>query len=799
MSTFLVVGVARSGTSFLYQRLGEAMSASSVDQKPHFIYEPYLWSIRDWNTKGHSFSNDHLSIDGLAMHKRTPLFVSNGSPGSEHCDWVRAALANDEGGPALGKVVRGAGRIGDYLAADPNLRVILVLRNPLDSANSLHAQFSVFGDEFFPSDWPRLQQTPEYQALGLSPNEVSGRMGRTLAWWRTMVAAAMEHANHERVLVVPYEAIKVEPETQSDALSEFLRPYANVGVDLESSRAAGPVTSTRSLRRQEIGEAKAALSEYQRYLGELGYQSIAQELPAELNRRFSKLWWKPGVFSYELGRDVNPLQVRLQASDACVEQTSGDSGALVLEDLVDEQIQSLRLNPFNARRVVPGVLEGERLFSTAGCVVTAHNDEGTLAAAVNSVLDQTLPYDHVVIVDDASSDGSLEIAEHYAANYSSVEVLPLTANVGPSAARHFGIEALGTEFFSHLDADDVLWPTKNFEEMLALKGDHTTIAFSDILLCREDESILLDASPYEGLEPSERNLALLSRVPAIPRDMTMHRSLYRDLGGYDFMLSMFEDFDFKLRASAQEYITWVRSSAPVGTLYNRSTAGLSQRDNLVQVQNVLHVLARNRDISKLSEDDFNNAVISAIAPFDCEFLTFFQMLIRYVGWSHYERLGRVDLLSFEGDELVVELAERLTDVRRPADAESLSQLDFRPSGGFARPVSLTTEAGRTEIREFVSSRAKVVVEIPEGCTSLVLKVRKNSGIDTKLLNMGDHWQATTHEHSCIEDALLYPYAVGVGPGETTIDIVGRCFDSPDFGPLNSKNAFLEGIYGVISR
>ena len=85
------------------------------------------------------------------------------------------------------------------------------------------------------------------------------------------------------------------------------------------------------------------------------------------------------------------------------------------------------------------------------------NAERWLAQAIESVLAQTWPRIELLLVDDGSSDRSLEIAHQYEAP--NVRILRQT-NQGGSAARNLALEHARGDYIQFLDADDVLEPRK---------------------------------------------------------------------------------------------------------------------------------------------------------------------------------------------------------------------------------------------------------------------------------------------------------------------------------------------------
>ena len=90
-------------------------------------------------------------------------------------------------------------------------------------------------------------------------------------------------------------------------------------------------------------------------------------------------------------------------------------------------------------------------------VVIGYNDVENISTAVESVLSQTLRNLEVVIVDDASTDGTAQVADRLAAQHTRVRAVHLAENSGGcSRPRNIGMDHARAPFVMFLDSDDVL-------------------------------------------------------------------------------------------------------------------------------------------------------------------------------------------------------------------------------------------------------------------------------------------------------------------------------------------------------
>ena len=98
-------------------------------------------------------------------------------------------------------------------------------------------------------------------------------------------------------------------------------------------------------------------------------------------------------------------------------------------------------------------------------VMTAYNMEQYIEQAMMSCLNQTYKDIELIVVEDCSTDKTLEIIEKIAAADNRVVIVRHDENKGAGWGRHNGINAATGEYFITIDADD--WIDSDFIEALA--------------------------------------------------------------------------------------------------------------------------------------------------------------------------------------------------------------------------------------------------------------------------------------------------------------------------------------------
>ena len=197
---------------------------------------------------------------------------------------------------------------------------------------------------------------------------------------------------------------------------------------------------------------------------------------------------------------------------------------------------SLRLC-YNRRALIPTL--------RISVVIPTHNGAATLAACLESLqVSSQAPYE-IIVVDDASTDATAEIANKY-----KCRVLRLDTNVGAARAKNRGAAAATGDILFFTD-DDVIVARETLEQIA-----HT---FADASVAGAVG--LLDAKiPFDDFSSNYKNLWMRFTYERLPRERigvfytsiaAMRRETFQQLGGFDEKYSgasIAEDTEFGQRA-----------------------------------------------------------------------------------------------------------------------------------------------------------------------------------------------------------------------------------------------------------
>jgi succinoglycan biosynthesis protein ExoO len=114
-------------------------------------------------------------------------------------------------------------------------------------------------------------------------------------------------------------------------------------------------------------------------------------------------------------------------------------------------------------------------------VIPAYNAQETIERAIRTVLDQTTPPYEVIVVDDASTDGTRDLVAALAAQEPRLRLMPSSPNAGPAHCRNIGFAAAEGDWIAIQDSDDA-WQPDRLAKMLAAAYEHRADLVADNML-----------------------------------------------------------------------------------------------------------------------------------------------------------------------------------------------------------------------------------------------------------------------------------------------------------------------------
>jgi glycosyltransferase involved in cell wall biosynthesis len=178
-------------------------------------------------------------------------------------------------------------------------------------------------------------------------------------------------------------------------------------------------------------------------------------------------------------------------------------------------------------------------------IMPTHNGMPYLKEAVESILKQTYKNFEFIIVDDASSDKTLQYLKSL--KDKRIKLIRNKQNLGVAKSLNKALKAARGEFIARMDADDVSYSARLKEQIEFFKKS------PQIFLCGTWAELINNSGKIIGEKKypsSNKNIkrALLWYTPIIHPSLMARKKVFTKLNGYNPKFDMAEDYEFLIRA-----------------------------------------------------------------------------------------------------------------------------------------------------------------------------------------------------------------------------------------------------------
>ena len=106
-------------------------------------------------------------------------------------------------------------------------------------------------------------------------------------------------------------------------------------------------------------------------------------------------------------------------------------------------------------------------------VIPVHNGEKYIKESIDSCLAQTYSNIEIIVVDDKSTDSTLEILKEYGEK---IKVFPVEKQNGLGNVINIGIRASKGKYIARMDADDIMCPDRIEKQVAYLENNPSCVA-----------------------------------------------------------------------------------------------------------------------------------------------------------------------------------------------------------------------------------------------------------------------------------------------------------------------------------
>lgn len=216
-------------------------------------------------------------------------------------------------------------------------------------------------------------------------------------------------------------------------------------------------------------------------------------------------------------------------------------------------------------------------------VIPVYNREGTIERAVNSVLNQTYTNIELIVVDDGSTDNSLQVVKQLQTEQMKIWE---QVHLGANAARNFGISVAKGEYIAFQDSDDEWLPEKLEKQITYMLENNFEACYCPFFLYGDHYDGLY-FQDYRDRQKYENNLIDLLRIGNVlgPQTLVIHRNIISDVGNFDEEMPRLQDYEFAIRIAQKKKIGYVNE--PLVKIYRSDNSISNDEEKLRKARHLL--------------------------------------------------------------------------------------------------------------------------------------------------------------------------------------------------------------------
>lgn len=229
-------------------------------------------------------------------------------------------------------------------------------------------------------------------------------------------------------------------------------------------------------------------------------------------------------------------------------------------------------------------------------IVPVYNEEEYVSTFLDSLINQTLDDIEIILIDDSSTDNSLNILLDYAKKYPNIKVYHNEKNIGQGASRNRWLSLATGEYIGFVDSDDYVSCTM-YEGMYksVLNNNYPEVVTTEIMFAKDAgyanrDLEFLSRGKEKIINPTLDKNAVISESPAVCNKI-FRRDTLKDF--YFVEDSLFEDIPFSYTKYMEA--SKVVSVSSINYFYrrdiNRGVSSTNYRENS-HITDIFKVLDR---------------------------------------------------------------------------------------------------------------------------------------------------------------------------------------------------------------
>lgn len=215
-------------------------------------------------------------------------------------------------------------------------------------------------------------------------------------------------------------------------------------------------------------------------------------------------------------------------------------------------------------------------------LMAVYNCEDFLRESIESMINQTFSDFEIIIINDASNDGSLDILNYFKNIDDRIFVFNNETNLGLTKSLNLGLKLARGKYIARQDADDISYSTR-IEKQVSFLESHPEV----VLLGAKHvdfDGLSSVVSPYFTSDEIHRNINLFN--PISHSSAMFRRDIFLTAGMYDESFITSQDFDAWNRLALHGSVSMLDDILIKRNIHDKS---ISSTRYFLQVRNTLRI------------------------------------------------------------------------------------------------------------------------------------------------------------------------------------------------------------------
>ncbi len=307
-------------------------------------------------------------------------------------------------------------------------------------------------------------------------------------------------------------------------------------------------------------------------------------------------------------------------------------------------------------------------------VIPCHNCEEWVGRAINSVLVQTYPVKEVLLIENNSTDNTLQVLHEFENRHPDLIKVYISTQRGACTARNFGLLKAKGDWVQFLDADDELLASKIEEQVRIVASQQPDVIVGDYTKVTQYPDGVHAINIVANDDPW---VALINSKLGITSANLWRRESLMEVNGLDETLSSSQEYDLMFRMLQQKYKFIICHG--INTIVHKQSESISTTDNptkktkiLIERYNlrlrVLQYMRGNNLLSDLYEQESFKRLYTLLMSIRQYNLPVFEEQIKQMDFSvlsfrgkikaYYEFICSSPKIKYRRRNLVLRTAER---------------------------------------------------------------------------------------------------------------------------------------------